>query len=83
MKFEHIDTLPETNSLHPKMDAWNTTVVSFWVSAWFQVRLLLVLGSFWYPKEPYLKGDTCSKAHDSLVCFFVKFWGCHILAPPG
>ena len=29
-------TLPETNSSHLKMDGWNT-IVSFWVSAHFQV----------------------------------------------
>ena len=28
-------TLPETNSLHLKMDGWNT-IVSFWGPAYFQ-----------------------------------------------
>ena len=36
-------TLPETNSLPLKMDGWNT-ILSYWVSAYFQVLLLLVLG---------------------------------------
>ena len=35
--------LPETNSSHQKMDGWKT-ILSFWVSAYFQVRLLLVKG---------------------------------------
>ena len=30
-------TLPETNGLHLKMDGWNT-ILSFWVSAYFQGR---------------------------------------------
>ena len=38
-------TLPETNSSPLKMDGWNTTfLLSYWVSADFQGRLLLVLG---------------------------------------
>ena len=37
-------TLPETNSSHLKMDDWNTFSFPFGV-AYFQVRLLLVLGS--------------------------------------
>ncbi len=32
-----VDTLPETNSLHLKMDGWNA-IVSFWGRAYFQVR---------------------------------------------
>ena len=34
-------TLPEANSSHLKMDGWNTRLVSFWVSAYFQVLLLM------------------------------------------
>ena len=38
-------TLPETHIFSPlKMDGWNT-ILSYWVSACFQVRLLLVSGS--------------------------------------
>ena len=36
-------TLPETNSLHPKMDGWKTSL-SFWEFAYFQGELKLVLG---------------------------------------
>ena len=36
-------TLPETNSSPLKMDGWNTSL-SYWVSAYFQGRWLLVSG---------------------------------------
>ena len=38
-------TLPKTNSSPLKMDAWNTSYVSFWGPAYFQGCLLLVSGS--------------------------------------
>ena len=38
-----IRTLPATNSSHLKIDGWETSL-SFWVSAYFQVLLLLVSG---------------------------------------
>ena len=42
-------TLPKTNSSPLQMDGWNT-ILSYWVSAYFQGRLLLVSGRvclFW------------------------------------
>ena len=33
-------SLPETNSSSLKMDGWNT-ILSYWVSAYFQVLLLM------------------------------------------
>ena len=51
-------TLPETNSLHPKMDGWNT-IVSFWVSAYFQVLWLLVSGRVNMWKKNHPDGDDC------------------------
>ena len=38
-----VSTLPETNSSPRKMDGWNT-ILSYWVSPYFQGRLLLVSG---------------------------------------
>ena len=39
-----IDTLPETNSLHIKMNGWNR-IVSFWGPAYLQVLSLLASGN--------------------------------------
>ncbi len=38
-----VGTLPETNSSPLEMDGWNT-ILSYWVSAYFEGRLLLVPG---------------------------------------
>ncbi len=59
-------TLPETNSSHLKMDAWNT-IVSFWGPAYFQGRLLLVSGSVSIQKKL------------SFISGWIRFQGCFLL----
>ena len=61
-------TLPETNSSPLKMDGWNT-ILSYWVSAYFQGRLLLNFGrvSFWSFKGQVLPLNLSS--------FERRWWG--------
>ena len=55
-------TLPETNSSPLKMDGWNT-ILSYWVSAYFQGLLPLVLGRVGSKESTFRVGATRKECH--------------------